>query len=335
MKSLQNILRDWRVCATAFLVTVLAPLSAPSHAQNPAVFPERQVRLLVPYAPSGAVDITARFLAKGLSELWGQPVVVENKPGASGLIAADMLAKAPGDGYTLMLTDDGVLVSMPFFQEKMPYDTLTDLVPVAMAGMFPYVIVANSALKVKSLPELVAAAKARPGAIDYATNGIGGTHHLSWERLQRAAGITLHHIPFKSSAPALQEVLAGRVSMMLVGVSTAFPHIKDGRLVSLATGGLERSPFLPNLPTVAESGFPGFEVVAWMAVMAPKAASPALVERLSGDINKVTLSQAYGDAMSQRGNEARTSTSRALAERIRTEYESTRSLIKSLGIKGD
>ena len=224
MRLLQNIRGRWRVCATALLAMALAPVSAPGNAQSPSGFPERQVRLLVPYAPSGAVDITARFLAKGLSEVWGQPVVVENKPGASGLIAADMLAKAPGDGYTLMLTDDGVLVSMPFFQEKMPYDTLTDLVPVAMAGMFPYVMVANTALGAKTLPELIAAAKARPDAIDYATNGIGGTHHLAWERLQHAAGIKLHHIPFKSAAPALQEVLAGRVSMMLVGVSTAFPH---------------------------------------------------------------------------------------------------------------
>lgn len=334
MKPLQGIRRGWRVGAAAFLTAALTLTCAPSHAQRPAGFPERQVRLLVPYAPSGAVDITGRLLAKELTELWGQPVVVENKPGAAGLIAAEMLAKAPGDGYTLMLTDDGVLVSMPFFQEKMPYDTLTDLVPVAMAGMFPYVIVANATLKVKSLPELVAAAKARPGAIDYATNGIGGTHHLSWERLQRAAGITLHHIPFKSSAPALQEVLAGRVSMMLVGVSTAFPHIKDGRLVSLATGGLERSAFLPNLPTVAESGFPGFEVVAWMAVMAPKGMPPALLEKISRDINKVTLGRAYGDGMAQRGNEARTSTPQELADRIHREYEGTRALIKALGIKG-
>lgn len=334
MKPLQSIRRGWRAFTTVFLAVALAPVSAPGQAQNPSSFPERQVKLLVPYSPSGAVDITARFLAKGLSEVWGQPVVVENKPGASGLIAAEMLAKAPGDGYTLMLTDDGVLVTVPFFQEKMPYDTLTDLVPVAMAGMFPYVLVANSALKARTLPELVAAAKARPGVIDYATNGIGGTHHLAWQRLQSAAGITLHHIPFKSAAPALQEVLAGRVSMMLIGVSTAFPHIKDGRLVSLATGGLARSPFLPNLPTVAESGFPGFEVASWMAVMAPKAMPAALVEKISRDINKVTLSKAYGDSLAQRGSEPRTSTPQELADRIHREYESTRTLIKSLGIKG-
>ena len=174
-----------------------------------------------------------------------------------------------------------------------------------------------------------------PGAIDYATNGICGTHHLAWERLQRAAGITLHHIPFKSAAPALQEVLAGRVSMMLIGVSTAFPHIKDGRLVSLATGGLARSPFLPNLPTLAESGFPGFEVVAWMAVMAPKGMPPALLDKISRDINKVTLSKAYHDSLAQRGSEPRTSTPKELAERIHREYESTRTLIKSLGIKSN
>ncbi|MBI2961374.1 MAG: tripartite tricarboxylate transporter substrate binding protein [Betaproteobacteria bacterium] len=335
MKLFRETRSSFRSCATAVLALALASLGIPSLAQKSAWTPERSVRLVIPYAPSGAVDVTARFLAKELSDLWGQTVVVENKPGAAGLIGADTVAKAPGDGYTLLLTDDGVLTTLPLFQEKMPYDTMTDLVPVAMAGMFPYVIVAHASLKAKSLQEVVALAKARPGAIDYATNGIGGTHHLSWERLQRAAGIKLNHIPFKSAAPALQEVLSGRVAIMMLGVSTAFPHIKDGRLVSLATGGLKRSPFLPQLPTVAESGFPGFEVVAWMAVLAPKGTPPALVEKISADLNKVTRSKSYAESLAQRGSESRTSTARELAERMRTEYERTRALIKSLGLKAN
>lgn len=323
----------WRLPAMAILAAVLASVCAPGLAQKASWAPERPVRLIVPYAPSGAVDVNARLLAKELGDLWGQSVVIENKPGASGLIGADTVVKAPGDGYTLLLTDDGVLVSMPFFQEKMPYDTMTDLAPVAMVGMFPFVIVAHTSLKAKSLQDMVALAKARPGSIDFATNGIGGTHHLAWERLQRMAGITLNHIPFKSSAPALQEVLAGRVAMVMTGVSTAFPFIKDGRLVSLATGGLQRSAFLPQLPTVAESGFPGFEVVAWIALLAPKGTPPALVERISADVNKVTQSKIYSDGLAQRGSESRTSTPRELAERIRAEYERTGALIKSLGIK--
>ena len=333
MKRLPNVPRSWRAVVNAILAIALASVCAPSLAQKSAWTPERPVRLVVPYAPSGAVDITSRFLAKELSDMWGQSVVIENKPGAAGLIGAETVVKAPADGYTLLMTDDGVLVTMPYFQEKMPYDTLTDLAPVAMVGMFPFVIVAHTSLKAKSLQEMVALAKARPGVIDFATNGVGGTHHLVWERLQRAAGIKLNHIPFKSAAPALQEVLAGRVSMVMVGVSTALPYIKDGRLVSLATGGLKRSSFLPQLPTVAESGFPGFEVVAWIAVLAPKGTPPALVEKISADLNKATSSKTYQDNLAQRGSESRTSTPRELAERIRTEYERTGAMIKTLGLK--
>lgn len=314
--------------ASAFL----AITAATSFAQ-PRPFPERGVRLVVPYAPSGAVDITARILAKELSEQWGQPVVVDNRPGAAGVIAADIVAKAPADGYTLLLTDDGVLTTVPLFNDKMPYDTLTDLVPVAMVGMFPYVLIANTSLKVKSLAELVAAAKARPGAIDYATNGVGGTHHLSWERLQRAAEIKLNHVPYKSAAPALQDVLAGRVPMMLAAVATAFPFIKDGRLVPIATGGQTRVPALPELPTLIESGFAGFEVISWMAVLAPKGTPAALVERLSAELAKVTQSDSYRNGLAQRASEPRTSTPRELTERIRTEFERNQALVRSLGIK--
>jgi len=317
------------------LAAVLVSVHAPGHAQSPSSFPERPVRLLVQFSPGGAVDVTARILAKELTDLWGKSVVVDNKPGASGVIACDILAKAPGDGQTLLLATDGTLVTVPFFQEKMPYDTLTDLVPVAMVGMFPFVLVASSTLKVKTLSEFVAAARARPGRLDYATNGVGGTHHLAWERFQRQAGIKLTHIPFKSAAPALQEVLAGRVSVIFTGVATAFPYIKDGRLVSLATVGLERLPFMPELPTVAELGYPGFEVTTWMAVLAPKGTPPALVEKISADINKVTLSKSYQDSLAQRGSEARTSTPRELAQRIHAEYERNRTLIKTLGVKAN
>ncbi len=296
-------------------------------------FPERGVRMIVPYAPSGAVDITARILAKELAELWGQPVVVDNRPGAAGVIAADSVAKAAPDGYTLLLTDDGVLTTVPLFQDKMPYDTQNDLVPVAMVGMFPYVLITNASLKVKSIAEIVTLAQARPGMINYATNGVGGTHHLTWERLQRAANIKLHHVPYKSAAPALQDVLAGHVPMMLAAVATAFPFIKDGRIVPIATGGQTRAPSLPELPTLIESGYAGFEVISWMAVLSAKGTPSALIERISRDLNKVTQSEAYQGALAQRASESRTSTPQELTERIRAELKRNEILVKSLGIK--
>lgn len=317
----------------ALVVAGLLATSSPHSQAQPRPFPERGVRLVVPYAPSGAVDITARILAKELAESWSQPVVVDNRPGAAGVIAGDIVAKAPNDGYTLLLTDDGVLTTVPLFNDKMPYDTLTDLVPVAMVGMFPYVLIANTSLKVKSVAELVAVAKAKPGAIDYATNGVGGTHHLSWERLQRAADIKLNHVPYKSAAPALQDVLAGRVPMMLAAVATAFPFIKDGRLVPIATGGQTRVPALPELPTLIESGFAGFEVISWMGVLAPKGTPVALIERLGAELAKVTQSESYKSGLAQRASESRTSTPRELTDRIRVEFERNQNLVKSLNIK--
>jgi tripartite-type tricarboxylate transporter receptor subunit TctC len=298
-------------------------------------FPERGVRIVVPFAPSGVVDITARVLAKELGELWGQSVVVDNRPGAAGVIAADFVAKAAPDGYTLLLADDGLLSTVPLFQDKMPYDTLTDLTPVAMVGTFPYVLIANAAIKAKSVADLVAIAQATPGKIAYATNGIGGTQHLTWERLQRAANIKLNHIPYKGAAIALQDVLAGHVPMMLAALATAFPYIKDGRVVPIATGGQTRAPTLPELPTLIESGYAGLEVITWMAILAPKGTPPTLVERISRDLNKVTDSEAYKSALASRGTEARSSTPQVVADRMREELKRNEALVKSLGIKAN
>ncbi len=321
-----------RTIETGLVALAVFAFAATSLAQERA-FPDRGVRIVVPYAPSGAVDITARLLAKELAELWGQSVVADNRPGAAGVIAADLVAKAAPDGYMLLLADDGLLTTVPLFQDKMPYDTLTDLVPVALVGMFPHVVITSASLKVKSMAELVAAAQAKPGMINYATNGIGGTHHLTWERLQRAANIKLNHVPYKGAAPALQDVLAGHVPMMLAAVATAFPYIKDGRLVPIATGGPTRAPLLPELPTLIESGYPGFEVISWMGVLAAKGTPPALVERISRDLNKVTQSEAYQSGLAQRGTEARTSTPQVFAERIRDEIKRNEVLVKGLGMK--
>ncbi|MFN0303375.1 MAG: Bug family tripartite tricarboxylate transporter substrate binding protein [Burkholderiales bacterium] len=321
-----------RVIPAALLALGLCAVASIGAAQQ-RNFPEHGVRVVVPYAPSGAVDIAARLLAKELAELWGQPVVVDNRPGAAGVIAADLVAKSAPDGYMLLLADDGLLTTVPLFNDKMPYDTLNDLVSIALVGMFPHVVITSASLKVKSMAELVAAAQAKPGMINYATNGIGGTHHLTWERLQRAANIKLNHVPYKGAAPALQDVLAGHVPMMLAAVATAFPYIKDGRLVPIATGGPTRAPLLPELPTLIESGFPGFEVVSWMGVLAAKGTPPALVERISRDLGKVTQSEAYQSGLAQRGTEARTSTPQVLAERIREELKRNEILVKSLSIK--
>lgn len=190
-------------------------------AELPSEFPTKPVKLIVPYGPGGAVDITARILAKDLSSMWGQQVVVENKPGAAGMIAANTVAKSSPDAYTLLITDDGVLISMPQIQKNMPYDPLGDLLSIGMVCMFPYVMVTNSKTNIKTMNDLISVAKGSQKGLDYATNGVGSTHHLTWESFQKTAGIKLNHIPYKGAAAALQDVVAGEVSLMIVAVQ---PH---------------------------------------------------------------------------------------------------------------
>jgi tripartite-type tricarboxylate transporter receptor subunit TctC len=320
--------------ATRAVLAFMATLGAADvHAQKSDSFPEQPVRLLVSTPPGGAVDLIGRALAKGLSEQWRQQVIVDNKTGASGLISAGTVAKAPPNGHTLALAGDTTLVVTPFLQKDMPYDTLTDLVPVALVAETPLMLVASATLKVKSLHELVAAARNRPGGIDYGSGGIGSIQHVSMELLQRSAGMSLHHIPYKGAAPALQDVLSGRVATMFVAVSTALPFITDGKLAVLGIGTPKRSPLLPSVPTIAEQGHPGFESVAWIGMVAPRGTPPALVDRISRDVDTVSRTAAYRDLLGSRGSEVRSSTPREFADRIRAEYERNRTVIRGAGIK--
>jgi tripartite-type tricarboxylate transporter receptor subunit TctC len=315
------------------MMICLLGIGQEAFAELPSEFPTKPVKLIVPYGPGGAVDITARILAKDLSSMWGQQVVVENKPGAAGMIAANTVAKSSPDAYTLLITDDGVLISMPQIQKNMPYDPLGDLLSIGMVCMFPYVMVTNSKTNIKTMNDLVSVAKGSQKGLDYATNGVGSTHHLTWESFQKTAGIKLNHIPYKGAAAALQDVVAGEVSLMIVAVSTALPFIKDGRLVPIAIGSLERLASIANVPTISESGYPGFEAIAWQGVLAPKGTSPALIEKISNDMRKITQSASYKEALILRGTESRTSSALEMSRRIKVEFDKTSSLIKSLNIQ--
>ena len=250
-------------------------------------YPNRPVKLIIPFSAGGATDLIVRELAKGLTDIWGQPVVPENKPGASGVIAVETTARATPDGYTILLGSESFFSVLPFLNDKLPYNPLSDLKPTALVGAVPMILVAHPALKVKTLPEFVNAAKADTKGLDYASSGIGASHHMSMELLQRAAGIKLNHIAYKGGAPALQDVLAGHILVMWSAVSTALPHIKSGKLVALAVGSLERSPPLPNVPTVAESGLAGYEVTQWSGMLAPAATPPAIIARMNAEIDKI------------------------------------------------
>ncbi len=313
--------------AAAILLISLACLTTSASAQGS--FPSRPVRLVVALPPGGAVDGIARELAKGLQALWGQPVIVENKPGASGVIAADATAKAAPDGHTLFLATDGIVTVVPFLQEKMPYDTLNDLKPIALVGSFPFILVAHPSSGFKTVADLIAAAKAKPGSIDYASNGVGVSPHMAMERLQRIAGIKLNHIPYKGAAPAMQDMLGGRVSVMFASVAAALSHVQSGMLVALAMGSATRLPQLPQVPTLAERGYPGFESASWIGVLGPAKMPDAVVQKIVADLRTVTQNAAYRESQTTMGNEVRISTSAEFAKRIATEYDHNKALFAS------
>ncbi len=302
-------------------------------------YPTRPVRLVVPVPPGGAADLIGRELTRSLSEIWGKPVVVENKPGASAAIGIDTVAKAAPDGHTLLLVGGFVGTAAAF--EKLPPDSplletehhalLLTLAPIAEVAGIPWVLVVSPSLNVKTLPDFVSLAKAKPGALDYASTGIGLTHHLAMELLQHAAGVQLNNIPYKGGAPALQDVVAGRVPVMWSAISTALPLTQSGKLIPLAVGTAERSPLLPGMPTVAEQGYPGFEAGNWFGVMGPGALRSELVQKIQRDIESITRTPAYRQKLLQMGNEVRSAGADALGKRLRAEYEFHRKLSRKTG----
>ncbi len=309
------------------LLAALACAATPASAQGS--YPNRPVKLISTSPPGGAVDITGRDIAQGLSALWGQPVVVDIKSGAGGVIAANATAMAAPDGYTLLISTDGITVA-PFLQSKLPYDTLADLLPIAQIGGVGMILITAPSFNVKTLAEFVAAAKAKPGMINYASNGIGIVPHMAMERFQRIAGIKLNHIPYKGSAPALLDVIAGRVPIMWTAISAILPHVQSGKLVPVAVGSLERSPLLPQVPTVSESGFPGFEVTSWIGLLGPAKMPEALVQKIQADLQKVTQNAAYRERHKAHGNEVHTaSTSDEFAKRFLADYNRNKALFAS------
>lgn len=246
-------------------------------------YPAKPIRFIVPYPPGGGTDIVARLVAAKMTVSMGQPVVVENKPGASTIIGTDMLAKAPPDGYTVGLITDSHAINQIFFP-KLPYDSVKDFEPVTQLVFVPLVLVANPSLNVKTVPELIAAAKAKPGRINYASIGNGTPHQISMEWLKSMTGISMTHIPYKGVAPALSDLVAGQVDIMFTGTSSAAPYAKAGRLNALAVSSAKRQPSFPDTPSVAESGLPEFDFMTWYGVALPGGTPSNIVLRMNQEV---------------------------------------------------
>jgi tripartite-type tricarboxylate transporter receptor subunit TctC len=264
------------------LAAVLAVAAASAIAQS---YPSRPVRMVVPLSPGGFADVPARVIAPRLSEALGQTVFVENKPGAGATIGTDFVAKAKPDGYTVLFTGTPHVIS-PALYKNLPYDPLKDFAPVMLVASGPYVLVVNPQLPVRSVQELVAAAKAQPGRIDYASSGNGSAQHLVSAMFASMAGIELTHVPYKGSGPAMQDLLSGQVKVSFAGIPNVMPSLRSGKLRALAVSTPKRSPDLPDVPTVAEAGVPGYDATLWLALLAPAGTPGDVVQKLYAEATK-------------------------------------------------
>ena len=301
---------------------------------TPQGYPNKPVRLIVSFPPGGFADLVGRTLAQSLQLQWGQPVLVDNRPGAGGILATDLTAKAAPDGYTLYLATDGPFVINPFIYKTLPYKPLVDFTPAALVAYTPMALVINPDLvKASTLGEFVTLAKTASKTLDYASSGNGGPHHLTMEAFKAAAGIDLNHVPYKGGAPALQDVLSGQVPVMFSVVSTSQPHAKAGKLKILAVAALKRSPLVPDVPTIAESGYPGFEMGAWAGIVAPRGTPQAVIDKIQVDVLKVVRESQFAEKLAGAGAQPFAGTADEFSALLRGDTERNGKLIRSLNIK--
>ena len=309
--------------AGLLLVAVASP------AQN---FPAKPVRVITPFTAGSAIDTLARVLGQKMSDAWGQQVVIDNRIGANGIIGTEAAAKAPPDGYTIHLGNISTLAVNPHLYLKLPYDAVKDFLPVTLAATIPVVLVVHPSLPVKSIKELIALAKARPGQLNYGSGGTGSAQHLPMEMLRVEAGINITHVPYKGLGPAFNDVLGGQVPMMFAGVSNVVPHMKTGRLRVLAIGSPRRSASLPEIPTVAESGVPGFDFDSWTGYLAPAGTPKEIIAKLHADITRTLGLPEVREKLTTLGFDLAGGTPEAFATLIRNDIARFGKLVKAAGI---
>ncbi|HSQ04855.1 MAG TPA: tripartite tricarboxylate transporter substrate binding protein [Burkholderiales bacterium] len=314
---------------------VMGVLTMPAYPAQPgASYPERPIRLLVPFAPGGGADTLARIITPKLHQMLGQPWVVDNRGGAAGNLAADMVAHATPDGYTVFEGFSTVLTVNPSIY-KLPFSMEKDLQPVTMLATAQYILVLHPSVPANSLKELIALAKQKPSSLNYATAGVGSPLHLAGELFKKRAGIDMVPIAYKGGGPAAAAVLAGEAQLIFGSVASSLPQVKAGRLKAIATTGAQRAKVAPDLPTLAELGFPGFDVSSWYAFLLPRGTSATIVKQLHDSAAKALEMNDVQQAMARQGLDVETSTPQQLAERIRRETRTWGEVIKEQGIKAE
>lgn len=316
--------------ATALLAGCL--WSLPTYAAD-TKYPEKPVTIIVPYGAGGVADVLPRMVGQRLGEKWNVPVIIENKPGASGNIGMAQAARAKPDGYTLALAPTGNLTTNPTLYRQLPFDTAKDFTPVTLLGMSPNVLVVNSQVKANTLAELVAYAKANPDQLNYSSPGAGSGAHLAGELLKQETGAAIVHIPYNGMAQAVNDVIAGNVHLMFAGVSTVLPQIKAGKLKAIAVAGPDRLPQLPDLPTVAESGYPGFDVTSWYGIVAPSKVPAPILDKLQRDIAEILKEDSIKEKFMGLGVVATPTTRDEFAKLIASDTKKWTDIIKTAGIE--
>ena len=318
----------------SFACAVLAAGAVAAHVHALAqAYPMQPVRWIVPYPAGGGTDVVARMLGQAMGEDLGQSILIDNKPGAGTMIGGDFVAKAKADGYVVGTVDTSTVALAPHLYAKVPYKPERDFVYVGGTTRFPFVMVVNASVPARTLGELIALAKQKPGALKYATPGPGGPNHLGMELFQRKAGIQLLHVPYKGDAPALQALIAGDIDMYLVNTAASLQHIRSGRLKPIALSMSKRSAVLPEVPTFAEAGVPDFESYSWQGLAAPAGTPPAVVARLNASLNKALTSEDIRRKLGELGIEPSPTTPEAFTALVRSQSSLWGEVIRSANIK--
>ncbi len=320
-----------RLARTVFALVALV-FAAAATAQN---YPSKPIHIIVPFAAGGTSDILARFIGPKLTEAWGQAVIVENRTGANGNVAAEYVARSAADGYTVMLGDIGALSIAPSVYPTLPFDPVKDFSPVIMVSYSPHILAVHPSVPVANVKELIAYAKARPGQLNFAISGTGGAPHLAGIEFQQRTGVNWTYIPYKGGSQAVLDVVAGQANVLFNGMLATYGQVKNGKLKALAVSSAQRVPAAPDLPTVAEQGLPGFETGSWQGVVAAANTPREIVAKMNAELARILNTQEMKDKLAAQGTEVRTDTPEAFGRFIRDEKARWAKVVKESGAKFD
>jgi len=330
----RRLQHNWPVIL-AIIVTLAASSARGAEGHLPDSYPQRPLRMIVPFSPGGGADAIARIVSLHLTDVLQQAVVVDNRSGAGGIIGADLAAKAPADGYTLLFGSPGPLTVNPNLHLKIPYDPLRDFRALTQVSRSPLVLVLNPAVPATSVKGFIALAKAKPGYLNFGSAGNGSIEHLGAELFKALAGVDLVHIPYKGTGPALTDLFGGRIQLLFENLPPVLPHIRSGKLNAIAVGGAARSAFLPDLPTIVEAGVAGYEASSWFGLLVPAQTPAGIIARLNQRITSVLKSAAVRERFSQLGAEPAATTPQEFEHHLKVKLEEVARLVKLAGMKAE